>query len=100
MRQRYHSREFKLECVRQVISGEKRPSQLCREHSLAESVLLRWRREYENRGEAAFTDKQPSEAEALQTRIAELERLAGQLALENSILKKALSQAKLRIDTR
>jgi transposase len=34
-----------------------------REHGLAESVLLRWRKEFEARGEAAFTDKQPSSRE-------------------------------------
>ncbi|MBD0327795.1 MAG: transposase [Pyrinomonadaceae bacterium] len=40
-----HTREFKLECVRQVATGQKRPAQICREHNLSESVLLRWRRE-------------------------------------------------------
>ena len=40
---RNHSRQFKLDCVRQVVAGHKRPAQLCREHNLSESVLLRWR---------------------------------------------------------
>ncbi len=62
---RTHTREFKLECCRQVVSGQKRPAQICREHNLSESVLLRWRREYEARGEAAFTEKQLSKTEAL-----------------------------------
>jgi transposase-like protein len=53
-------------------------------------VLLRWRKEYEARGEAAFTEKQPSANEALEARIAELERFCGQLSLENQILKKSL----------
>ncbi len=61
---RNHTREFKLECVRQIAVGEKRPAQICREHNLAQSVLLKWRREYEARGEAAFTEKQLSEGEA------------------------------------
>ena len=87
---RNHSRQFKLECVRQVATGQKRPAQVCREHNLAQSVLLRWRKEYEVRGEAAFTDKQLSGTEALEARIAELERFCGKLALENEILKKAL----------
>lgn len=43
------------------------------------------------RGEAAFTEKQPSGDEALQARIAELERFCGQLSLENQILKKSLA---------
>lgn len=91
---RTHSQEFKLDCVRQVATGQKRPAQLCREHNLAQSVLLRWRKEYEVRGEAAFTEKQPSGTEALQARIAELERFCGKLALENEILKKALGRSR------
>src|SRR3712207_8839825 len=53
---RNHTREFKLECVRQVATGQKRPAQICREHNLSQSVLLRWRREYESRGESTFTE--------------------------------------------
>jgi transposase len=48
-----------------VANAQKRPAQVCREHNLSESVLLRWRREYEARGEAAFTDKQLSESKAV-----------------------------------
>ncbi len=90
-RGRVHSREFKLSVVRQVTSGEKRPVQVCREHHLSEGLLLRWRREYEARGEAAFTLQQPSETDALERRIADLERLGGQMALENALLTKALN---------
>jgi putative transposase len=96
MNGRYHSREFKLEVVKQVESGEKRPAQICREHKLAESSLLKWRKEYVARGEAAFTPRQPDEPagdkSGYESKIAELERFCGQLALENSILKKALQK--------
>ena len=95
-RGRVHSWEFKLSVVRQVASGEKRPAQVCREHEISEGLLLRWRREYEARGEAAFTPAPPSESEALQQRIADLERLCGQLALENAVLKKALGSSPTR----
>src|SRR5215212_2923351 len=89
-RGRVHSREFKLSVVQQVISGEKRPAQVCREHGLGEGLLLRWRREYEARGETAFMPHAPSETETLERRVAELERLCGQLSLENTVLKGAL----------
>lgn len=100
MRGRTFSQEFKLEVVRQVTSGEKRPSQICREHQLAESLLLRWRRQYEAYGEQAFTPGPKSETEALERRIAELERHCGQLSLENAILKKALQRLPGRNGTR
>ncbi len=99
-RGRVHSREFKLSVVRQVGSGEKRPAQVCREHGIGEGLLLRWRREYEARGEAAFAPPQPGETETLQRRVAELERLCGQLALENAVLKGALSGSPSRSGAR
>jgi transposase len=85
---RTHSRDFKLSVCRQIASGEKRPAQVCREHGLAESLLLRWRKEYHERGEAAFGPQQAGEPEALAQKVAELERFCGQLALENAVPKK------------
>ena len=89
MQKRMHSREFKLEVVRQIATGQKRPAQVCREYGLADSVLSRWRKEYQERGEAAFS-AQVGESTTQEQRIAELERFCGQLALENQVLKKAL----------
>jgi len=99
-RGRTHSREFKLEVVRQAASGSKGPAQLCREHGLANSVLARWRQEYAERGEVAFTPRDLDDAQTLHRRIAELERFCGQLALENAALKKGLSSLASRNGTR
>lgn len=99
-RGRVHSREFKLEVVRQIASGAKRPVQVCREYGLANSVVDRWRHEYAERGDAAFTpEAAPGDAD-LQRRIADLERLCGQLALENATLKKGLTASRWGSDTR
>ncbi len=98
-RGRTHSREFKLDLRHQVASGAKRPAQLCREHGLANSVLDRWRHEYAERGEAAFTPREVAGAAALPQRSAELERFCGQLALENAALKKGLSSMASRSGT-
>jgi len=86
--------------VRQVATGEKRPAQICREHDLGESLLLRWRREYDARGEAAFLPREATGSEVLEQRVAELERFCGQLALENAVLKKALSSSRSLNGTR
>lgn len=99
-RGRTFSREFKLAVVRDVVNGEKRPAQACREHQLSEGLLLRWRKEYAARGEAAFTPAAADSATALERRVAELERFCGQLALENAALKKGLSALPLRNGTR
>jgi putative transposase len=86
--------------VRQLNSGEKRPAQVCREHNLAASMVSRWQREYATRGEAAFGPKEPNEVEALQAKVAELERFCGQLSWENAVLKKALQRLPSKPDTR
>lgn len=99
-RGRTFSRDVKVAVVREVARGAKRPAQACREHELSEGVLLRWRHEYEARGEEAFTPREASSAEALAQRIAELERLCGQLALENAALKRGLSARASRSDRR
>lgn len=100
MHGRNHSREFKLDVVRQVESGAKRPAQVCREYELAESLLLRWRHEYEARGEEAFTPRLPSREQALEARIAELERYCGQLSLELATVKKVSQRPQSRSGTR
>jgi transposase len=96
MQKRVHSREFKLEVVRQAASGEKRLAQLCREYGLAESVLSRWRKEYQEKGEAAFQVPPSGEGTTQEQKIAELERFCGQLALENQVLKKTLKSMESR----
>ena len=100
MRGRTHSREFKLMIVRQLASGEKRPAQVCREHNLAASMVARWRQEYDARGESAFVPPEPTPSQALEAKVAELERFCGQLAMENTVLKKALQQLPSRNGTR
>ncbi len=62
MHKRMHTREFKLDVVRQIATGQKRPAQVCREYGLADSVLSRWRKEYQERGEAAFSPPQSTES--------------------------------------
>jgi transposase len=87
---RTFTREFKLDVVRQIQEGHLRIAQACRQHGLDQSVLSRWRREFQERGENAFLPKQPQElcqTEAFERRIAQLERHRGQLSLENALLK-------------
>jgi transposase len=100
MRGRSHTRELKLEVCRQIARGEKRPAQICREHELANSLLARWRKEYDQYGDGAFLPGPKTEQDASERRVAELERFCGQLALENAVLKKALETVTSRSDTR
>lgn len=82
--------------MRQVATGQKRPAQACREYGLADSVLSRWRKEYQERGEAAFQPIQSEGTTTQEQRIIELEQFCGQLALENQVLKKTLQRLQSR----
>jgi transposase len=95
MKQRVFTREFKLEVVRQLVSGQKRLAQLCREHSLCETLLRRWREQYERDGEHAWLGQDafdPSRRDA-EARIAQLEAALGRATLENEFLRHALKTA-------
>jgi transposase len=96
MTKRSFSREFKLHVVRQLVSGEKRFAQLCREHNLCQTLLRRWREQYEQRGENAWMDQEAGnlvDPEA-QSRIAALEAALGRATLENEFLRHALQLAR------
>ena len=81
--------DFKL-CVLDIVSGRKRPVQICREHNISESLLSRWRQQFVSEAPKIFEPKQQRNSVTTQ-RIAELERLVGQLTLELSASKKLLS---------
>ena len=90
---RVFDREFKLQVVRQLVRGEKRFAQLCREHGLCSSLLRRWREQYDQRGENAWlTEDGPGgfvERDA-DARIAALEAALGRAHLEIDFLRQCL----------
>ena len=87
--QRTFSQEFKRQVVEELLSGESRPAQLCRRHSISSSLLYHWKRQY-SRGK--FNNEPIAEA-ALKDRIEKLERLVGKLTLENELLKRGLQNS-------
>lgn len=87
---RQYTAEFKAKVVLQVLMGEKTSAEICRSHKLHSSVLNRWRKEFLDHTATIFDAGGDNQEE--QQRIAELERLVGQLTLQLEIAKKA-SQA-------
>jgi transposase-like protein len=80
--------------MRQLRTGEKRISQVCREYQLSETLVRRWREQYEQHGEAAWPATGPLAVEAdPEQRVRELEAALGRLHLENELLRRALKQA-------
>ena len=90
MKRRKFKPEFKLQCVLDVISGRKSPTQVCREHNISESVLNKWRRLFMERGSSIFENGNSKRSSEFQ-RISELERLVGKLTLELEASKKLSS---------
>ena len=87
--------------VEELLAGTKRPAQLCREHGLDFGTIRKWRAEYAAHGSSAWTGEHARRETTTETQIADLERLVGQLTVENRVLKKALQQAsRLSADTR
>jgi len=87
VRSQTYSAEFKQAVVQELLAGEKRASQICRERQIDVTTLRRWRIEHDERGAAAWHKPDPSQATAEQ-KIADLERVIGQLTVENMVLKK------------
>jgi transposase len=78
---------FKVEVVLEALRGEQTMAEICRKREIAQDLLCRWRQDFLARAPQLFTRPQQQSAE--QARIAELERLVGQLTLELSASKKA-----------
>jgi transposase len=90
---RQYTAEFKAKIVLQLLSGKKISSDLCRTHKLNPNVLNRWRKEFLEQAPSIF-ERGDSRSEA-QQKIAELERLVGQLTIQLEMAKKAWSYLNL-----
>ena len=86
-RQRY-TKEFKLEAVRLLESGDQPGVEVARELGIKRNQLYKWREELKEKGESAFAG--PGRRPLDQSdKLAQLERENKRLQQENEILKKA-----------
>lgn len=85
--QRKYTAQFKAKVVLEVLRGEKSPADACRAYKIHNSVLTRWKREFLERADKAFESSEQTSQE--EGRIAELERMVGQLTMQLEIAKKA-----------
>jgi len=88
---RKFSKAFKSQVVEEYLAGEATQAQLARRYGVSDNLIFQWRKRYaEGKLEevAGSTDKDE--------RIKELERMVGQLTMENELLKKGVRFALLR----
>ena len=92
---RKFSKAFKSQVVEEYLAGEATQAQLARRYGVSDNLIFQWRKRYaEGKLEevAGSTDKDE--------RIKELERMVGQLTMENKLLKKGMRFALLRENER
>ncbi len=83
---RSYDPDFKVKVVLEALKGEKSQAQICREYGIAEDLVSRWRQAFLERAPDVFRSQQQRSEE--QERIADLERLVGQLTMELAAAKK------------
>ena len=92
IKKRTFSKEFKLHVVREVQSG-KPAAEVARHYQLHPNLIGRWCEQCETYADEAFAGRGHTYSKKAQ--VAALERKVAQLAAENELLKKALTQLDL-----
>jgi len=86
-KRRQFPKEFKQQVIREVTAG-KPLAEAARSHEVHPNLIRKWQKQYEQYAEKAFAGN--GQAYTDDAKIAELERLIGQLTVENACLKKVL----------
>jgi transposase-like protein len=89
LKRRQFSRDFKLQVLYEI-EGGKSIVQASREHQIQPSLIGKWHKQHRQYQEQAFGGN--GNTYTYEARIAELERMVGQLTMENALLKKALQR--------
>lgn len=84
---RRFSAGFKRQVVEELLAGAATIAQLCRRYELCPSVIRNWKERYANGG---LADSEQI-CQSQEQRIQELERMVGQLTMENALLKRAVA---------
>jgi transposase-like protein len=83
--------DFKLDTVMEGFLGEKSIAQICRERKIKDTQYYKWREIFLENAVNIFDGQNGDKHKEFEDRIAELERMIGQITMENEILKKAKS---------
>ncbi len=84
---RTFTKDFKREVVEAVVSGQVRQLEMSRKYGISPVLISRWKSEY---GQGKFFENTSPDTTRLEIRLRELERLIGELTVENRTLKKII----------
>lgn len=93
-KRRSFSRDFKVSLLRELENGRSM-GELCRMHAIHPSLLSKWRQEYNANPKEAFSGR--GNICKLEAKLAERERLIGELYAETAFLRKALSALEAKL---
>ena len=89
MSRKSYTQEFKLAAVRRITEQKLTQSSVARELGISESMVNRWVKQYEGKGEEAFPGS--GKLTPAQQEVRQLQREVRELTTERDILKKAIS---------
>lgn len=89
LKKRQFSRDFKLQILHEIGAG-KSVAQASREYRIHPWLLGKWQKQHRRYQGQAFAGN--GNTYRYEARIGELERMIGQLTMENSLLKKVLEK--------
>jgi len=89
-RRRKHSEDFKRDAVALSYNSEKSMAEIARDLGIHRSVLVRWRKEFEELGERAFPGNGLRKLSPLEEENLKLKRQLADVTEERDILKKAV----------
>jgi len=84
---RRFSAAFKRQVVEEVLAGAATMAQVCRRYELCQTVVRNWREQY---AQGRLAEREQA-GEGDEQRLQELERMVGQLTMENALLKRAVA---------
>ena len=92
MKRKYFTASFKAKVAMEAIKNEATIAELAQKHGVHPSQINSWKKVLGDHAENLFSNKVNREASNQSEYVAELERKAGQLAMEIDFLKKGLAR--------
>lgn len=86
-KRRSFSKEFKREIVETIVSGQASAAEIAREYHISPILISKWKKDYKEG--KFFENNNSTDIARLKLKVRELERLVGELTMENRMLKKA-----------
>ena len=86
-KRRSFNKEFKREIVETVVSGQASAAEIAREYHISPMLISNWKKDY--KAGKFFENDNSTDITRLKLRVRELERLVGELTMENRLLKRA-----------